>query len=256
MIRFFTLLLLSLSFAIGQTETRSDTILEKSKAAEPSSLLESRANLENLNNNTTNGASGTIRTFDNRKRELEGTPYLFSDRRSATAVLVDGQILTGPARLNAYNGTVEFSHNGTEMKILTGQVRALKFDIGNQGRPLNLDQYQLPLGGPQPLPPFLYETIYQGEATLLKRYSKTFKQGSDKTVYHTDKPSDEYINLALYYFKPAGSDTYKPIKLRKKPLLNALGSQATKAKNYIKSQKLDCNKAGDVVQLLAYLEGK
>ncbi len=98
----------------------------------------------------------------------------------------------------------------------------------------------------------LFEVLHDGEIRLLLELRKYFEEADYQGAYNNGDRFDSYSEQYSYYLKINGE--YQSIRLRERPIMRALGSQAGRARTLIRQNNLDLGQQNDFIRLLQLLE--
>lgn len=190
--------------------------------------------------------SAPARSFDNRYRGVQGSPYLWDDYRDALIINAKGDSIQGlKVRLNLVGPYVEINAlKGIHGKVtynnlqsltitnLSGQIEYLKTGI--------IDNELV-----------LLEVIYEGDLKFYRLLKKGFQKADYRGAYSAEKPFDEYVDQFAFYVKDK-SDQFQKVKLKAKSLAKILPSHKDVILQYFRKKEIE--KGEDLKDLFVQID--
>ena len=171
---------------------------------------------------------------------MTDSPYDNEAFQSGKIIIRDSIIQNAMLRYDAYRDNIEIQEKGEAFALFKREyIRAV----------INGEFYGifLYLTGKSEKRQGYFVQLTDGPVMLLKKKSKDFHFGTQGDGYTKAKPP-RFTDKIEYYIQ-SGNEIAKPVKLRKKTILEALGN-TKEVNNIVKEQRLNLNKENDVVQLV------
>lgn len=175
---------------------------------------------------------------------VKGSAY-FDEFNKGIIYLATGQKVEGlPIALNAYNNTLEYKLEGKLFAYTPDKVTGFS--------------YAPEAGGGE------YTSAYMVPTLKTRRYLKILEKGTYTLLYHgyktmTDDPSATYGAQASKVFQDQEEffvvvdEKVMLIRNKEKELLQIFGEETSKARAFIKSERIDFKKSGDLQTLIRYM---
>lgn len=175
---------------------------------------------------------------------VKGSPY-FDEFKKGIIYLASGQKVEGlPIALNAYSNTLEYKLEGGLFAYTTEKVTGFS--------------YPPEAGGSE------YTSAYVVPTLKSKRFLKIVEKGTYTLLYHayktmTDDPSATYGAQAAKVFQDQEeffvvvNEKVMLMKNKEKDLQQIFGTDLAKATAFIKSERIDFKKSGDLQSLIRHM---
>ena len=175
---------------------------------------------------------------------VKGSPY-FDEFKKGIIYLASGQKVEGlPIALNAYSNTLEYKLEGGLFAYTTEKVTGFS--------------YPPEAGGSE------YTSAYVVPTLKSKRFLKIVEKGTYTLLYHayktmTDDPSATYGAQAAKVFQDQEeffvvvNEKVMLMKNKEKDLQQIFGTDLAKATAFIKSERIDFKKSGDLQTLIRHM---
>lgn len=197
------------------------------------------------------GPFTTVNTIDHRYEGLKGSPYFLPTWSEGEIDMVNGQHYTNvPIKFDAFRQYLILLRNRAgQDSIVVSADQVKSFQLHNANGTTYLFKH-LPDAktDDENLKEGYLLTLCQGETSLFKRITKTFKRADFKDPYSNDVRYDSFKEATAYYLlKP--DQTLVKVKLSKKSLMDALGNP-NNLKTFVDQQKLSLKTEEEAIALM------
>lgn len=167
--------------------------------------------------------TGQVRTFDERYEGVRGTPLLFDNWVSGRVMFMDDQVLEYDSVFNidAVNSEILILlPSGNAVSVRTKRIREAVLNIDEQSHqfvPVVADRVTRLAENDF----VLLEKLDCGDKIALYRWErKQFREADYKGGYSAERPYDEYLAKAYYFFRIDG--VFHEIKLKRRSVVKTL----------------------------------
>lgn len=191
------------------------------------------------------GGGSMFRSFDNRNREVEGSPTVFEGHFPAVIYLLNGKTLVYPrVNYDVLANEIVVVKDGAEMALKASLVSNFLLVVDEDS--VNFKRISLPSGAR------FAEELVQGDVRLYKVVVKTVQAPTNTGPYSSGSHNSKIVEKIEYYWQ----HTNKPVVLieNKKKLLSEL--QQTTGKDFsdfMKESKLSLKQSDDLKQLFYHV---
>lgn len=200
-----------------------------------------------------------VRGFDNRYEGIKGSPLLYEGWQKGKFVIKEKNGFSQEVGINLElvenllyfrisdraSGSVP-SYKIQEIIILHPETAAeMRFKVFESNDFPGLDKNKN----------VFMQVLKEGDITFLKYIRKQFIQADYEGAYSADRRYDEYKEVSSYFIR-FNNKAPEKIKLRKKPIIKALGNKGSKAERLIKKHRLSLETEAGIVRLLELLESE
>lgn len=194
-------------------------------------------------------ASGSrIQNIEAKYVGIEGNPYLHEDWVYGDIHLVSGFIHRRvKVKLDVYNDMILYQDEDGLIALHKDYIQGFVLHLEHKTQKFE----KINIEGKANT---FYEIIYNGPSRLLKYYQKELiKTNSDQSYVGQD--SDEFVDKDIFYLK-TGRNKFEKIKLNKPSFIKKLNGKGNLIKEYFKHNPIDLKREREIVELLAYYDGK
>ncbi len=97
--------------------------------------------------------------------------------------------------------------------------------------------------------------LYEGRSSLYKRYVKKLVVKDEQPTFNwDDKYANEFIIRTTYYIRLPGREELVQVPSRKNSLVKMMSPLEQSVKSYLKTERLNIKKEGDLIKLLEYYD--
>ncbi|WP_338871800.1 hypothetical protein WBJ53_26340 [Spirosoma sp. SC4-14] len=197
------------------------------------------------------GPYGTINKIDHRYEGLKGTPYFLPQWTQGEIDMVNGQHYTDvPIKFDAFRQYLILLRNRAgQDSIVVNSDQVKSFQLNSPTGQTYLFKHLPNLKtDDESLKEGYLLVLYQGETSLFKRITKTFKAADYKDPYSNDVRYDSFKEAASYYLLKPDQSLVK-VKLTKKSLLDALDHQSS-LKTFVEQHHLALKTENEAIALI------
>jgi hypothetical protein len=249
---FFSFLSFSILFFAGfpcanaqRNAQVSDSLLADGTIAPMGQIYSGTEHLRNIMNN--NVGSASVFVADQRRNEIQGSPYLnenwgkgkmvYNNEYYSNDLGFRYNVLKNQLEIRFNNGETTAPHNARLMQfsvVLNRKIHLFKhFDVVGESQ----DQF--------------FEALYEGQnIQLIKCYKKSFRKGEEGQGSFGTLVLDSYEDVERYYIKTSPTAEFTLLKLKKKNLLEAFPKQNDKLKELLKEPEFNKLNEDNIVKLL------
>ena len=212
------------------------------------SALVQQENLEKIGENWHNGS---VLTFDNRYKGVNGTPFLFEDWLPGSITLISDTIITDLfLKYDVNEGRLYRKVNLNKANlILNYKIKSFKMiDIGYEKTYLKM---ALEDGEPETF----VELLSKGKLNLLAKPECRLRKADKNSSYGTGRQYDEYIHSSELFIFNTNTQVLKPVKNSRKFFLEQMADKEDAIKKYLKRNKPFLKEASAVIKLVNYYNG-
>ena len=191
-------------------------------------------------------ASAPARSFDNRYRGVQGTPYLHDDYREALIINVRGDSIRGlKARLNLVGPYVEVNAlGGIHGKVMYDELQSLAIEnlLGQT------DYYKIQRVAEDYS---LLEILYAGEIKFYRHLKKGFHKADYQGAYSAERPYDQFVDQYSFLVQ-AGNGELQKVKLKAKSFTKLFPKKKVVIQRFFKENTVE--QGEDLVPLIKLLD--
>jgi hypothetical protein len=205
--------------------------------------LESRTTREENFQGSNNHIYTSSKSFEGTK----GHPYLFEQWTEGSFLLTDSTRFENlELKYDIFNELLVVKEPGSGRAVVPEPMTVLRFKIADRTfEQLFLEEGYLENNR-------FWESIYSGNSTLFKHFSKYLKEANYEGAYSSNKAYDELIENKPDYLYFDGVH-YTLVKFSKKGF-QTLFKDNEKALEYIKKEKLNFKNESSAIKLLTYID--
>jgi hypothetical protein len=182
--------------------------------------------------------------------DINGSPYLVDTWQKGTVQLNNGQTYNLDIKYDLIADDLMFKDKNGDSLTFVLPVKEFKMDyFANGVLQTHIFRSGYPAAGGNGGAETLYEVLYEGPLALLKKQTKSIWE--ETTTYGTANRTKNINTKTLYYVFNGKSMT--PFRPQKKALLAALPEHADKMDQYIKTNRIDVSKDGELVRVFENL---
>jgi hypothetical protein len=180
--------------------------------------------------------------------DINGSPFLFDSWLPAMVQLENGQTYKLDVKYDLVADNLIFKDKNGDSLAFVLPIKEFKFTAGRDDKLTHSFKSGFPQTTGNTGKNTLYEVLFEGTTTLLKKQSKSIWE--ETTTYGTANRTKNISSKTIYYI--VDESGIKPLKNQRKAVTSAFGSKSADVEKYIKENKLDVSKEEDLIKVFAY----
>lgn len=174
---------------------------------------------------------------------VKGSPYLNKAFISGEVIVDNYRFVGVPLRYNIYNDDIEYEE-GDKILAIANPLTVKRVIINET--PFVYSSYIISNAEAKGY----FELLSDGEVQVLKKYKIVYIMGKAAQAYTTAEPP-RFVSVPSQLYVKFGDSSAQNFK-KAKSILKLFGDQMDEMQSYLKQEKLNIKKEGDLIKLITY----